>query len=276
MQLTAQESITSPEVTTSACHKLSGSHLGTAEVHTSAGTLCSWTPVLAPPAPELPQCYQKAWTGCERQPILSKRWAEIQCSLPKAWGKHKVCSQQKPLLAIFHCLKSLSMFQEVTMEHSSQRIKVCSNTLLFLKAQHCKKEQALPSTLSLVWTQHHRNTYFASSLLLGYWQSSLSEGVWKPPPALEYMECSITHWGIEIASASATQLNSTPQHTWSLNDSRASFFLVVQYLFYLEPVSPCLGLSCTYSETAEALLSSDPKIKGSCDCASSPRNKYKY
>lgn len=41
--------------------------------------------------------------------------------------------------------------------------------------------------------------------------------------------------------------------------------MIVQYLFYLEPVSPCLELSCTYSEIAEALLSSDPKIKESCD-----------
>lgn len=45
--------------------------------------------------------------------------------------------------------------------------------------------------------------------------------------------------------------------------------MIVQYLFYLEPVSPCLELSCTYSEIAEALLSSDPRLKESCDCASS-------
>lgn len=37
----------------------------------------------------------------------------------------KVCSQQKPLLSIFHCLKSLSMLHELTMKHSSQRLKVC-------------------------------------------------------------------------------------------------------------------------------------------------------
>lgn len=225
MQLTAQESITSPEVTTSASHKLSGSYLGTAEVHTSAGTLCSWTASVLPKGLDWLWKTTNTFEKVSRNPVLvAKGLRQTQT---------KVCSQQKPLLAIFLCLKSLSTLQEVIMEHSSQRIKVCSNTLLFLKAQHCKKEQALPSTLSLVWTQHHRNTYFASSLLLGYWQSSLSEGVWKPPPALEYMECSITHWGIDTASASATQLNSTPQHTWSLNDSRASFFWLYNTFFTL-------------------------------------------
>lgn len=157
MQLTAQESITSLEVTTSACHKLSGSHLGTAEVHTSAGTLCSWTASVLPKGLDWLWKTTNTFEKVSRNPVLvAKGLRQTQT---------KVCSQQKPLLAIFHCLKSLSTLQEVTMEHSSQRIKVCSNTLLFLKAQHCKKEQALPSTLSLVWTQHHRNTYFASSLV---------------------------------------------------------------------------------------------------------------
>lgn len=44
--------------------------------------------------------------------------------------------------------------------------------------------------------------------------------------------------------------------------------MIVQYLFYLEPISPCLELSCTYSEIAAALLSSDPRRKESVDCAS--------
>lgn len=175
MQLTAQESITSPEVTTSASHKLSGSYLGTAEVHTSAGTLCSFHPGSSWTASVLPKGLDWLWKTTNTFKKVSRNPVLVTEGLRQT--QTKVCSQQKPLLAIFLCLKSLSTLQEVIMEHSSQRIKVCSNTLLFLKAQHCKKEQALPSTLSLVWTQHHRNTYFASSLLLGYWQSSLSEGV---------------------------------------------------------------------------------------------------
>lgn len=72
--------------------------------------------------------------------LKGEQKSSARCQRPEA-NTNRSLFTAKTSLAHFHCLKSLSMLHEVTMENNSQRIKVCSNTLLCLKAQHCKKGQ---------------------------------------------------------------------------------------------------------------------------------------
>lgn len=124
-------------------------------------------------APELPQCYQKAWTACERQPIPSKRWAEIQCLLPKTWGKHKPKSvHSKNLSCPFATAWNLC---PCSMKWPWSRVSRESRsvlTLLHLKAQHFQKGQYLFKNCSPSNTQHgvnptQQNHIFCFLTLLG-------------------------------------------------------------------------------------------------------------
>lgn len=149
-------------------------------------------------------------TGCERKPTLSKRWAEIQCSLPKNQNTRSVhtCLAHFSLPEISWIMKW--PWSTAPRESRSALTLSCAWRHSTARKGSTYLRIAPSPTLSMVWAQHYKNTYFVSSVLLGYWQSSSSEGVRDPPPVLEYKEWAITHCGTDTASASVTQLGWPP------------------------------------------------------------------
>lgn len=156
----------SDHIRSAACHKLSVSHLGTAEARTTTGILCSFHPGCSWTASVLPKGLDWLW-----KTVLLKRWPEIQCSLPKAWGKHKPksvhCKNLSwPFFTAWNLCPCSRKWPWITVPRESRSVLTpsCSWRHSTARKGNTHLKIALPSTLSVVRTQHHRNTYFASSL----------------------------------------------------------------------------------------------------------------
>lgn len=203
-----------------ACHKLSVSHLGSAE----AMPVLPYSAPSTLDAPELPQGYQKAWTGCERQPILSKRWAKIQSLLPQNWDKHKPKSvHSKNLSCPFFTARNLC---PCSMKWSWSTVPRESRSALTPSCAW-KKGQYLCKNCSPFNTQYGVNPTPQKYI---FWFITLVGLL--TIFTLENMEWAITCCGIDTAAAWVTQLSSPPQHTLSLNETAGFLFIWLYNTFF--------------------------------------------